>query len=641
MGVSSLGDWLGLFALTLFVQDLSGRPEFAVGGVLLFRVLPALMFGQFSGVLADRFDRRRLMITADVSRALLIASVPWIHQLWTLFAVSAVMEMLSLLWTPAKDATIPNLVSRDELLTANQLSLITTYATFPVSGALVALLAGIAGVLSGAFEVLKSNPTYLAFFVDAGTFLFSAVMVATLPAHLMRTKRARSEFSARHAFRDLAEGLRFVKSNRIVRTLVVAAWTAFSGGAAIVSLGPIFAASTGGGNSARAAAAWGSLIVSVGSGLVGGMIFAGAAARKIPRERLFPIGLMVSGLSVVITASMRTVTPAVFLAFFTGLGAGIAWVTIFTMLQERVDDRLRGRTFATLYTGVHLSLFIGLAGWPLLAGAVGDHRLTIGDATVDLSGFRIMMWAGGLTVAYSGLRSARIMRVFRDGLRAPRLRGLEFRPRPVSGGARRGLFIVFEGVEGSGKTTHMERLKAFLQEFGKDVLITREPGGTAIGERIRALLLDPGAKEMDAKAEALLYAAARAQHVAQVIRPALEEGTIVLGDRFLDSSIAYQGIARGLGDDDIFRLNVWATDEMIPDLVILLNVDADVGLARATGARDRMEQEDLSFHRKVGEAYLQLAKAHPSRFVVVDASESVESVREQVERAVYNVLHDE
>lgn len=641
MGVSSLGDWLGLFALTLFVQDLSNRPEFAVGGVLLFRVLPAMLFAQFAGVLADRFDRRRLMLTADISRALLIASVPWIHELWLLFAVSAVMEMLSLLWTPAKDATIPNLVKREELLMANQISLITTYGTFPLSGAVVALLAAISGALTGTFHVLKYHPTYVAFFVDAATFLFSAAMIATLPRNVMRAKRAKSEFSAAHAFRDLAEGLRFVKSNRIVRTLVVAAWTAFTGGAAIVSLGPIFAASTEGGNASRAAAAWGTLIVSVGSGLVGGMIVAGAVARKIPRERLFPIGLMLSGVSVIVVASMRTVTPAVFVTFFAGLGAGIAWVTIFTMLQERVDDRLRGRTFATLYTGVHMSLFIGLAGWPLLAGAVGDHTVTVGSRVLDLSGWRIMMWVGGLVVAISGLRSARTMRAFKAGVVTPRLRGLEFRPKPVGGGARRGLFIVFEGVEGAGKSTHMEGLRRFLEEFGKEVLITREPGGTVIGERIRALLLDPAAKEMDAKAEALLYSAARAQHVAQVIRPALEQGKAVLSDRYLDSSLAYQGLARGLGDDDIFRLNVWATDELMPDLVILLNVDAEVGLARSTGAPDRIEQEDMSFHRKVGEAYLQLAKAYPSRFSVVDASQSVQAVQDQIQRAVYHVLHDE
>src|SRR5688572_12296572 len=144
---SSLGDWLALFGLTIYVQKLSGRPEFAVGGVLLFRVVPGLFFGPFAGVLADRFDRRRLMITADLARAGLIASLPWIRHLWALFLVSAVMEMLTLMWSPAKEATLPNLVERHELMTANQLSLITTYGTFPIAGALVAGLGGLAGVL--------------------------------------------------------------------------------------------------------------------------------------------------------------------------------------------------------------------------------------------------------------------------------------------------------------------------------------------------------------------------------------------------------------------------------------------------------------------------------------------------------------
>jgi dTMP kinase len=114
-----------------------------------------------------------------------------------------------------------------------------------------------------------------------------------------------------------------------------------------------------------------------------------------------------------------------------------------------------------------------------------------------------------------------------------------------------------------------------------------------------------------------------------------------LCDRYLDSSIAYQGLARGLGEDDIYNLNVWGTDELVPDLVILLNVDPEVGLARNSGTRDRIESEDIAFHRKVAEAYMQLAKEHPSRFVVIDAAQPIEAVTEQVHRAVYNVMHDE
>src|SRR5438093_2792065 len=185
--VSSLGDWLGVFALVQYVALLqkqngqTGKAAFAVGGVLLFRVVPGLFFGPFAGVLADRFDRRRLMVTADIMRAGLIASIPWIRHLWALFLISAVMELLTLMWSPAKEATLPNLVERDELMTANQLSLITTYGTFPLGGALVAALSGISGLLSHihAFATLKHHPTFLAFFFDGATFLFSVAIVAT------------------------------------------------------------------------------------------------------------------------------------------------------------------------------------------------------------------------------------------------------------------------------------------------------------------------------------------------------------------------------------------------------------------------------------------------------------------------------
>jgi dTMP kinase len=645
--VSSLGDWLGVFALTLYVKDLSGRPEFAVGGVLLFRVVPGLFFGPFAGVLADRFDRRRLMITADLSRAALIASIPWIKEMWVLFLVSAVMEVLALMWTPAKEATLPNLVERDQLMTANQLSLITTYGTFPIAGALVAGLSGLAGLLGNvhAFAILEAQPASLAFFVDAATFVFSAAMVATFPAHLMKAKRARTEFSATHAYRDLIEGLRFIRSDKTVLTLVTGAWIAFTGGGAVIALGPIFADQLVPGSQSAAGAAWGALIVAVGFGLVGGMITAGAIARRVSRERIFPIGLIISGAGVLIVGSMTSIRPTIIATPFVGFGAGIAWVTIFTLLQERVDDRLRGRTFATLYTGIMLSLFIALGGWPLMAGLIGDHAVDVGNYTLDLSGVRIVLWAGGLFLAAAGLNSMRAMRPVKlSKITRGRLSGLHFaaRPtRPVAGGARRGMFIVFEGVEGSGKTTQMKMLFDTFTKEGRGVVVTREPGGTPIAERIRGIVLDAAAKEMDPKTEALLYAASRAQHVMEVIRPGLEAGKIVLCDRFIDSSLAYQGIARGLGEEDILRLNIWGTDETIPDLVILLHLDPEIGLSRTKGDPDRMEQEDIGFHRKVSEAYLHLARAFPSRFTVIDAAGTVEEIHRQIKAAILPFLRED
>jgi dTMP kinase len=184
----------------------------------------------------------------------------------------------------------------------------------------------------------------------------------------------------------------------------------------------------------------------------------------------------------------------------------------------------------------------------------------------------------------------------------------------------------------------MKLLYDHLCDRGHRVVVTREPGGTAIAERIRALLLDPGAREMDSKTEALLYAASRAQHASEVIMPALQDGAIVLCDRYLDSSLAYQGVARGLGVEDVLRLNVWATDELLPDLVVLLNLDPEVGLSRTRGMPDRIEQESIAFHRLVGEAYLDLAKANPSRFTVVDSSLDAEKVQAEVQSAVEPLL---
>ena len=646
--VSSLGDWLGVFALVGFVQQLSGRPEFAVGGVLLFRVVPGLIFGPFAGVLADRFDRRRLMITADVTRALLIASIPFIDRLWALFVVSTLMELLTLMWSPAKEATLPNFVERDQLMTANQLSLITTYGTFPLAGGILAALGALSGLLGNidALSVLKDKPAALAFFVDAATFLFSAAMVATFPAHLMKAKRARSEFSATHALRDLGEGLRFVRSDRTVRTLVVGAWIAFTGGGAVISLGPIFARLLVGDSEVASQAAWGALIVAVGIGLVGGMITAGAIARKVAREKLFPWGLIISGVAIIGVASTTSMPPAIVATLFSGFGAGVAWVTIFTLLQERVDDRLRGRTFATLYTGVMVSLFVGLGGWPIIAGLIGNHSVDVGRYIIDLAGVRIVLWAGGVFLIAAGALSIRAMRPRTIiGKVRGRIRGLQlgssFGTRPIAGGARRGLLLAFEGVEGCGKSTQVRLLCQALEEQGRKVVVTREPGGTRIAERVRHVVLDPDLKEMDPKTEALLYAASRAQHVAEVIRPALEAGSVVLCDRYLDSSLAYQGVARGLGEEDVMRLNVWATDETLPDLVILLHLDAEAGLARTKGDPDRMEQEDVAFHRKVGEAYLHLARSFPSRFAVIDASGSIEDVHRQVKTAILPFLRED
>jgi len=206
-----------------------------------------------------------------------------------------------------------------------------------------------------------------------------------------------------------------------------------------------------------------------------------------------------------------------------------------------------------------------------------------------------------------------------------------------------GWLIAVEGVEGAGKTTQLELLRRELEARGFTVLVTREPGGTKVGERIRAILLDPetGDGELSPRAEALLFAAARAQLVQQVIQPAVERGQVVLCDRFVDSSLVYQGIARGLGHQPVAAVNHFATGGLQPDLVVLLRLDPAEGLARARRrdpATDRFEAEDLQFHRLVEQGFLLLAAEHPDRFAVIDAAQPVEQVAAEVRNAVLERL---
>lgn len=194
---------------------------------------------------------------------------------------------------------------------------------------------------------------------------------------------------------------------------------------------------------------------------------------------------------------------------------------------------------------------------------------------------------------------------------------------------KKGLFIVFEGGEGAGKSTQTEILAGKLRKDGRQVVVTREPGGTRIGEQIRAITHDPENVDLDPVAEAYLMAASRAQHVRETITPALEDGKIVLSDRFVDSSIAYQGYGRELGEDVISGLNEFAVNGAVPDLILLLDVPPGVGHARIEKegkARDRLDMQQKDFYDRVQNGFLALAKKHPNRYVVIDAAAGIDEV---------------
>lgn len=195
--------------------------------------------------------------------------------------------------------------------------------------------------------------------------------------------------------------------------------------------------------------------------------------------------------------------------------------------------------------------------------------------------------------------------------------------------AMSGVFVVFEGGDGAGKSTQSRLLAGALRELGHEVVETREPGGTAVGEAIREVLLGAGSEGMAARTEALLFAAARAEHAAALIRPALERGAVVVSDRYLDSSVAYQGAARGLGEQRIADLSRWATEGLVPELTVLLEVDPSVGLHRA-GDANRMEAEPAAFHAEVRAAFLRQASAEPQRYLVLSAQRPREEIAEAV-----------
>ena len=204
------------------------------------------------------------------------------------------------------------------------------------------------------------------------------------------------------------------------------------------------------------------------------------------------------------------------------------------------------------------------------------------------------------------------------------------------------MFITFEGPEGSGKTTIAHKICELLEKDGYSVIFTREPGGTPIAEQIRNVILDKNNKELDPRAEALLYAASRRQHLVEKVWPALKEGKIVICDRFLDSSLAYQGGARNLGIDNVLNINLFATENTYPELTLLFDIDPELGLKRiaANSQREvnRLDLEKIEFHKKVRATFLELAKRYKNRYVIIDASKSIDEVLQAAYSAIEKKL---
>jgi dTMP kinase len=282
-----------------------------------------------------------------------------------------------------------------------------------------------------------------------------------------------------------------------------------------------------------------------------------------------------------------------------------------------------------------------VAAGPFIAGAIGEHTLHIKRVVLRENGAAFTLLGAGIIALAVGVVAYRQMDdrdvpLWRDLIGA--LRGWH----PLDGrGVTTGMFIAFEGGEGAGKSTQSKLIATWLVERGYEVVTTREPGATPIGRQLRHLLLDPENGELAPRAEALLYAADRAQHVATVIRPALARGAVVVSDRYVDSSLAYQGVGRALSTAEIDRLSQFATSGLRPDLTVLLDVRVSVGLARTAGrdaVPDRLEAESTAFHERVRAAFRELAEDGADRYLVIDAGLSPEAIHQQIVRRISDMV---
>lgn len=643
MLTSSLGDWIGLFAILALTESLAGATRagaFALSGIMVARVLPAMLLGPVAGVYVDRWDRKRTLIVTDLGRGVVMALVILVGDVFQLAVATFLIEVMSTLFIPAKDATLPNLVRREHLVQANQLSLMVTYGTLPLGAAAFALLVGANNAFLADLPIFGDRPATLAILVNALSFFLSAVFIRrigiehreTSPA--ARAARRSRDGSGPGAWTELKEGFSFIASQPLIRALVVGVMAAFVAAGVVASgVGKLFATIVNASDSG-----FGVLGAVVGAGLFLGLAAAGPAARRIAKERLFAPGIGVAGVALVVTALMPRLDLATIPAFVMGAGAGLSFVTGYTLLQERSADEIRGRTFAAFNTGVRAALFASLVVGPFVVGLVGVESRG-GDLVYDyaIGGVRITLILAGV-VAFAG--AVWTGRSIHQALGGGSDLHLDLAvPEPMS--PRHGIFVVFEGGEGAGKSTQIRLLRAAIEREGHEVLMTREPGGTRISELIRDILLDPASDAMTDRTEALLFAAARSQHADEVIRPALEKGTVVLCDRYVDSSVVYQGHARGLGDSQIEELNRWGTADLLPDLVVLLDVDPVEGLRRAGTTPDRLEAGGLPFHEAVNAAFRRRAHADPTRYLVLDAARPVEELQREIRAAVLARLSTE
>ncbi|MDT0300594.1 dTMP kinase [Streptomonospora wellingtoniae] len=452
---------------------------------------------------------------------------------------------------------------------------------------------------------------------------------------------AEPRYRPENLLRTVWQGGRFAGTTPFVRGLLAGMVSVFPAVAAVVGVARLHVTTLGAGN-----AGFGVLFAAVFAGMGLGVVAGPRILHHLSRPRLFSVSMVVAALALLAAGLIPNMVMAAVLVALVGGAAGITWATGVTLLHQELEDDIRTRTLGYLDAVARTELLVAVVAAPLIAAVVGDYTVGFGDLDYEFLGTGAVLLITGVLVVSASLV---VYRRVDTGGEAPltkelfaALRGV---PLPSAEAAPEesrlpGTFIVLEGGEGAGKSTQAGRLSVWLREEGFEVVTTREPGSTKLGMRLRALLLDREHTGMSARAEALLYAADRAEHVSSVILPALRRGAIVISDRYVDSTLAYQGAGRELARDEIERVNEWATEDLAPHLTVLLDIPPDQGLARLGGSTDRMEAESEEFHARVRQGFRELAERDPSRYLVVDGRESAEEIGREIRRRLRPLLPD-
>jgi dTMP kinase len=630
LSLSSLGNWLNILTLTALAAALTADSGFAaqgyaIGGVLALRLLPAVLLGPVAGGLIERFDQRLAMVVADVLRFVLLVSVPLVGELGWLLVATFLVECLTLVWAPAKDAMARSLVPPDRLDRAAQVGRRTAYGAAPVAAVLFALLALPAGALLAAAD-RADLPVY----VNAVIFLLPAIIVFTLPSGPTR-------FAPPAERRDAHGG------GTAVRGVVVALVGAFAAGGAVLGVSRLYVGTLHGGD-----AGYGTQFAAAFLGMAFGIFLAPRMLRGFSRRRLLGLAVAAAGALLLPLALIHNLVVVVVLTAAVGGCAGVSWATARAVAAGEIPEELREQSFAQLRSVARIVLLPVVVIAPVLAGAIGLHRAELTeDSTYSFHGPTVVLLAAGLLALVTGLVAYRRMDDRRGvplvGDLLATLRGVPYTPpgaEPAPRTRDRGVFIAFEGGEGAGKTTQSRLAAIWLRDQGYDVVMTNEPGATKVGMRLRAILLDKETTGLSSRGETLLYCADRADHVANVIAPALRRGAIVVTDRYIDSSLAYQGFGRELPVGEIAEVNRWATDGLVPDLTVLLDVPPEVGFGRFASPADRMESQPREFHDRVRDGFRKLAEAEPDRYLVIDAGRPQVEITRLVQDRIREILPD-